>query len=122
MRLPECAVEGCGQEECATVHMVNDEAGGHDYVDPDSAGPDLQQLVLEYRDGKRVMPPNAIRVPGRGKWHLPHPNAPQFHQDLTDCGRSWGPMTDRKPSGEVAKHEQCKTCWVGRFGNKRWLS
>jgi hypothetical protein len=30
--LPGC--RECGQESCATVHMVNDKAGGHDYVSP----------------------------------------------------------------------------------------
>lgn len=29
--LPGCAREGCGQEECATVHMTAD---GHDYMSP----------------------------------------------------------------------------------------
>ena len=38
--LPGCAVPGCGQEECATVHMISD---GHDFRAPGPRCPECLQ-------------------------------------------------------------------------------
>jgi hypothetical protein len=85
---------------------------------------DLEALALEYIDNARPMPPMAIRG-GKGKWHLPHPNAAgimrtAFSTDRTDCGRPWAAMTERAVPLSVRTQDRCATCWVGRYGNKVW--
>lgn len=83
---------------------------------------DLEALV--HVSSVRPMPPMAIRAPGGGKWHLPFPNTKLavFGTDQTDCGRPWARMSERTPSAEVPRDDRCRTCWYGRFGNKRWAS